>query len=126
MNANEDGLLRVGDWGDLAALLTVGSALLALLWWGIRAGQAADRASLQAQVKAADTRAAAAEAAISAVDRRLTEVERTMATRTDLSALRDDLQSATSQLHTAIENSSDKTVRELERLLQYALKGRQS
>jgi multidrug efflux pump subunit AcrA (membrane-fusion protein) len=146
LNAADDGLLHVSDWGDLAALVTVASMMLGLLWWGIRTHHATERARLQAQesayhaafeqrmtlaVQAAATAAANAQRQADAaqglavdIDRRLRDVEDTMATRQDLHSLRNDLQSATAQLHVAIEKSAEKTVREFERLLEYALKGR--
>lgn len=123
MNAN-DGLLHVGDWGDLAGLLTAASALLALLWWAIRAQHAADRARLTAQIQAAESLAKRSEAAIADLDKRMKVVENTMATHTDLNGLRNDLQEATTAIHVAIEKSSEKTIREVERLLEYALKDR--
>lgn len=121
MNA-DDGLLHVADWADFAALLTVGSIVVGLLWWAIRSSQAAERARMTAQVAAARALAEQAHKAIADVDARLSDVEKTMATRADLNTLRNDLQQSTAQLRAAIETSSDKTVREVERLLAFALK----
>jgi hypothetical protein len=118
-----DPLVSIDSWAEAAAIVAVVTAVGALAWRGVRAAQAESVQKLAQQLAAAEARAANAERAIEDVDKRLTEVEKTMATRADLQSLREDLQTAVTQIHAALDKSSERTIREMERLLQFATRG---